>query len=467
MVPFPHLQSDGSRSPRLTWVLPWVLLLLTPQVGAAEEIWQFDVLRHVNGHTFEGLIVEEKPDLVVFKYVIRRPGARTTVIDLHFQKDEIQSIQRLQDKERVILAGRLAQLDRGGERERQRIRDVVLEQITWPGSQTARRYTGKLFHLESDLSEHLVRLAVVRLEDLFQAYADKFGSRRTPRQPTQVLLFRSLTDYKNRLTEAGLNILNPACYDPRTNTVLAVSDLDQRFAEYESLRAKHDSLLRELDVQEKKLRRHFFGQPPRGMMLQIIQARRSIHLLNAENESLLERQRRPFFTMLAHEAFHAYVDNHLFPTEEGGLPHWLNEGLAQVYESAVLDSGELRVGSIDARRLQTAQELLKKMQFPPVVEVLQAEPRRFQIVHRLETQASDQLFVACWALAHYLMFELKVLGAEGLNQWVTDLRRGTPPVEAFRRLVGQPLSEFEPQFYRYLGNLRPDGLSRGTPTGER
>ncbi|MCS6978121.1 MAG: DUF1570 domain-containing protein [Gemmatales bacterium] len=430
----------------------------------ADEPWRFDVLRHQNGHTFEGLIVEEKGDEIQFKHIIRRPGAKTVVLDLTFQRDEIQSIQRLAEKDRAELAARVAQLDRGGERERQRIRELVLEEIRWPNDQPARRYTCKHFLLESDLREDLVRLAVVRLEDIFQAFADRFGSRRSGGRVTLVLLFRSEKDYKERLTTLGLNILNPACFDPRSNTILAVSDFEQRAAEYEAIRAKHEALLRELESQEKKLRQHFFGKPPRGMLLSITQARRTIHLLNAENESLLERQRRPLFTLLAHEAFHAYVESHLYPAEEGGLPHWLNEGLAQVYESAVVDGGELRVGSIDARRLQVAQELLRKSQLPGVLEVLKAEPRQFQLAHRQESPATDRLFLACWGLAHYLAFHRKVLTSDRIDAYLAARKRGSSEEEAFRLLADEPLMEFEAQFRQYLQALRSDGTVR---KGER
>lgn len=426
----------------------------------AEEPWQFEVIRHQNGHAFEGLIVEEKPDEIQFKHIIRRPGAKTLVLDLTFQRDEVQSIQRLPQKERTELAGRIAQLDRGGERERQRLRDLVLDEIAWSNGQPTRRYAGQLFELQSDLREDLVRLAVVRLEDIFQAFIDRFGSRRKPTRPPLILLFRSAQDYRERLAALGLNILNPACFDPRSNTVLAVCDFEQRVAEFEALKAKHEALLRELDTQEKRLRRHFFGQPPRGMMLQILQARRSLHLLNAENESLLERQRRPLFTLLAHEAFHAYVENHLYPAEEGGLPHWLNEGLAQVYESAIVEGGELRVGSVDPRRLQAAQELLRKMQFPGLLDVLQAEPRRFQIAHRHESQATDQLFLACWALAHYLAFHHKALTPARMEGYLAARKRGSSEAEAFRALVDEPLGEFEPLFRQYVQALRPDGTVR-------
>jgi hypothetical protein len=435
-------------------------------VCLAEENWSFDVIWHRNGHSFPGLIVEERADSILFKHVLRRPGTRTLVVDLTFQRDEIRDITRLDPAARSELAARVAALDRGGEREKQRLRELALEEIRWPDGAGARRYASRYFVLEADTREEWTRLATVRLEDLFAAFAEGIGTLRTPQRPTLILIYGSLERYRERLRETGLNLLNPACFDSRSNTILAYSDLEQRLAEYEAIKTRHEGLLRDLEAQEKKLRKHFQGAPPRPMLAQLWQARRSIQLLNAENESLLERLRRPFFAVLHHEAFHAYVENHLFPAAEGGLPPWLNEGLAQVYENALVEGGELRVGSIEVARLQAVQEAVKKKQLVPLAELLTAEPRRFQVVHRTEAQATDRLYLTAWGLAHYLLLRRKAINLPRLQAYVAELNRGTAALEAFRLLADQPLEQVETDLHRYLAALKADGTLRTSAAGD-
>ena len=72
------------------------------------------------------------------------------------------------------------------------------------------------------------------------------------------------------------------------------------------------------------------------------------------NEAAFERATRQLFQTLYHEAFHAYVGNFVYPPAgkdhpdcPGELPRWLNEGMAQVFETAIFEAGELRIGHAD------------------------------------------------------------------------------------------------------------------------
>ena len=71
--------------------------------------------------------------------------------------------------------------------------------------------------------------------------------------------------------------------------------------------------------------------------------------------------------------------------------------------------------------------------------------------------------MSAWALAFYLTFERHVLGTPSLDRYVLTLQRGTDPVEAFRELAGEPLTEFERRFKEYLLDLRSDGTTARAP----
>lgn len=455
------LQHGGAKcfgALRCTLAIAALFWLLEP---ACAEEWKFDVVHLRNGNAFDGLIVEESKEAVVFKHVLRKPGARTFVLDVTFGRDEISRIDKLSDVERRDLAERVALLDRGGEKERARIRSVRLQPCPWPTNGPARLYEGKHFNLASNVREDILRMHCVRLEDMFQAYVDRFGARREPTRPIQIVLCRSVAEYQTRLRAAGLNILNPACYDPQKNLILAATELEQRTDELDKLRQKHEGLLQELDAQEKKLRRHYNGRPPREAIDELRQTRRTIQLLSAENETAFERLKQPLFTILAHEAFHAYIESFVYPIGEGGIPHWLNEGLAQMCETAVIDGGELQYGRVDPKRLAALQDAIRQKQVLRLVDLLASEPRQFQLAHQSEALVTDRLFLASWGLGYYLTFDRKLLGTESMNRWLGSLHRGTNRAEAFRDLVGQPLEPFEAQFHKYIMSLRPDGSMRG------
>jgi hypothetical protein len=193
------------------------------------------------------------------------------------------------------------------------------------------------------------------------------------------------------------------------------------------------------------------------MLAQVRQTRQRILVVNNQNRDTFERLNRPLFTTLYHEAFHAYLDNFVYPNGELPVPRWLNEGLAQIFETALVETGELRVGHVDARRLSAAQNSLRKKQFPSLEQILDSEHKDFSVAHASDAIHSDRFFQASWALAFYLTFERKLLNTPGLEAYIRLLQRGTNRREAFRELVGQPLAEFERRFHEFILALRPDG----------
>jgi hypothetical protein len=438
------------------------VLIMVPALATyvAAEDWKFDSVYLKNGHAFEGLIVEETKDAVHFKSVSRRPGSRTSVFSTVFQRDDIARLERLSDPDRQELARRIEQLEGREDRDKARMASLVVESAPFPGNGAGLKYAGKHYVLLSNAREVLVRRVCVRLDDIFQAYTDNLGAPRSPPEPTKIVLYRSVAEYQGFLRGARANILNPAFYDPAANQIVAASDLERAAEELTGRRQKHEALLTELDQYEKRLKRHFNNQPPANLMQKIQQDRRGLQMVNSENESAFERASRPLFATLYHEAFHAYLDNFVYPSREMTVPRWLNEGLAQIYETALVETGELRVGHVDSDRLAAVQEAVRKNKLLPLSELLVSQPKHFQIAHQSEALISDRYFQASWAVAYFLRFDRKLLTNEALDKYVAELHRGANPIEAFRDFVGQPLSEFEEQFRKYIVRLRADGSLR-------
>lgn len=436
--------------------LAWALALRA-------DDWKYDVIYLKNGHSFDGLVTAETKESVHFKCISRRPGSRSSVFTTVFQHDEIARIERISEPDRQELARRIEQLEGRDDKEKTRMAALTLDKVPWPNNGVAWQYTSKNFRLVSNAREDLVRRVCVRLDDIFQAYTDNLGAPRQPAQPTRIILYRSQADYINYLNSVRLSISNPAFYDPRSNQIVAASDLERAAAELQDLRQKHETLLLELDQYEKRLKKHFNNQPPANLLKKVQDDRRAIQIVNGENDSAFERASRPLFTTLYHEAFHAYLDNFVYPSNEQSVPRWLNEGLAQIYETALVETGELRVGHVDPKRLAAVQEAIRKSKIVSLPELLRSEPRNFQVAHQSEALQSDRYFQASWALAYFLTFDRKLLSNEALDRYVQELHRNAPPLEAFRDLVGEPLADFEGRFHKYILTLRPDGSLKSSP----
>ena len=431
---------------------------------AAPE-WAFDVLKLKNGVVHKGLLLEEGKGGVRFQIIRRLPGRPTVWLTVAFKKDDVLKLEKLPADERAALKAKLEEIDPSPEAEARRADRIDLKPIEWGGRKNAGlRYESDYFTLESDAPEEVARRAASRLENVYAAYARFLPPRYPGGAPTVIRVYQSLAGYQQAVP-GGAGLRNPAFYDPSANRVVCGTDLKKLGDDLTRFRAEAKPFLDELARKEADVVRLYGKKPELPRHLKPLQEQRArVERAAKANEAAFERATRQLFQTLYHEAFHAYVGNFVYPPPgrnhpggPGELPRWLNEGMAQVFETAVFEAGELRVGHADRARLERVQDLLARKEFPPLRAVLTAGRDVFVVNHAGKRPAADRTYLATWALASYLMFDRRVLGTPGLEDFVKAGAAGADPVKAFEALVGQPIGEFEPDFHGWLKRLLPNG----------
>ncbi|HEV3204334.1 MAG TPA: DUF1570 domain-containing protein [Gemmataceae bacterium] len=436
----------------------WMVGSLLPSVRADEE-WKFDLLRLKNGTTFQGLVLEENGNEIKFRCVRRSSGSPTVVITATFHRNEIQRIEKLDSKNREILETRLKALDPTGRGESTRMENLELEQVPWllKGDSPGLRYGSAHFELIGNTREDIVRRAAVRLEQLYVAFDRYLPPRHKAGNPTTIYLVRTLDEYQALLKKQGRNIFHPAFYDIEHNQILCASDLQRLGDEWEQVRKKHQQILDQLKETEADLNRLYKGKIPPAIREPIQAKRQEIYNANIKNDGLFREATRHLFQTLYHEAFHAYLANFVYPPQDGEIPRWLNEGLAQIFETAIVEAGELRVGHADPERLSQVKTNCRKGECLALGELLKSGSQNFLVNHASDRQISDRYYLHSWAMAFYLTFDRRLLGTPAMDQYVQSLKRGIDPAGAFQQLVGVPLGQFENDFRHYVLKLRRDG----------
>jgi len=456
-----------------------------PAPPGADE-WKYDVVYLKSGASFKGLVLARNEQWIKIKCISRRPGAPTTVITDEIPTDKIDRMVLLDPQERERLQKRLEALrneylrlatlkaklkgvDPGTRPEHPAPVDaVVLTPSPWPHDPkaTALTYESAHFHLISDSREEVVQLAAVHLEQVYAAYARCLPPRNASAQPTTILLVRSLEEYQRLLQGRGFNFFNQALYDLEKNQVVCGSDLQRLSDDLEKSRILHAKLSAELLERKAELKLAYKGNVPPEFLIPIVAGQKRIKDTEELNAACFKMARNRLFQRLYHEAFHAYLNNWVYPPSEFQVPLWLNEGLAQIFETAIFELGELRVGHADEKRLAAMREALRpdsKTKLLPLPVLLRSTATQFQVAHRSDQQVSDDYYLASWGLTHYLTFDRKMLGCKAMDDYVRALKRpGTDPLAAFQDLVGKPLPAFEKEYLRYLNSLRPDGTSPRT-----
>ncbi len=448
-----------------------------PDALTAAE-WAYDVIHLKNGNVLKGLILQEQPQALTFQHISRKPGRPTLVFSSTVQRSEIQRIDKLSPSERDKLKDRLVQLEAFA----QQLEQIVLQRVAWEKTPNAAwYYESDYFTLTSDAPEETVRLAASRLEQIYAAYVRFLPPRHKGGKPTTIVLFRSKDDYYRRLDADGRKFRNPAFYDPSTNRIWCGSDLQRMGEDLERVRLEHQRLRDELHKQELEFRRLYSNPKDLARHLAPLHAyRRQIAEVDRKNLATFDRATQQLFSLLYHEAFHAYLANFVYrplppqtrPNEAfpGELPVWLNEGLAQIFQSALVEGNELRVGHVETPRWTTLRQTVKSGQMLPVRQLLKLDPKWFRVEHHADSFDSEKMsahraYQTSWAVAFYLMFERRLLGTPALDRFVCSVQTGEDAVVAFEQLVGASIDQFEKDLAKYLLRLQPDGSVSETLSG--
>jgi hypothetical protein len=469
------------------FVIPWSLVghwsLGISQEGPVgiRSKWAYDEVALANGARFQGIILKESPAGIEFQVIRRLPGRPTVTLTTFFAAREVARVGRLSPAERAVLKRKLAALDLTGSGARKRMEALDLTPTDWLGRPgAARRYESEQFVLVSGAADEVTRRAAVRLEQIYAAFARVLPPRHPSGLPTTVLLAGRTADYEALLGGPAGRVLNPAVYDPARNRIVCGTDLTRLGEELTATQKRHAAERARLDGYEADVRLLYKGMPADLSRFEEIIARERRRVIEADhaNGRKFDEATRRLFALLYHEAFHSYAATFVYPPlpaadvragkGTGELSRWLNEGLAQLFEGAVVEGTELRVGPPDARRLEKVQDLLRGKGAPAglvsLADLLRAGKDSFLAVHADQRSAADRAYLTSWALTYWLTFDKRAVGAGAFEEYLVVVNSGGDPVAAFEKWVGKDVRSAEKELHDYLRRLRVDG-SVAPPVG--
>ena len=267
-----------------------------------------------------------------------------------------------------------------------------------------------------------------------------------PRQvapPTRILLVRSQKEYrellgKSRAYVSQSRVLRPR--PPRNRLLLRPGTLWRKSWSRQPAPTSAN-LANDCGGEDRKLDREYRGNIPQTLLKPLTQKIAALDDADRANERQFEDNTKRFFETLYHEACHAYVGSFVYAKTDK-MPSWLQEGLAQIFETAILDGMEFRVGHLDLARVERVRNASRRGELPGLIGLLHAGPRQFIANHTQEKAATDCYYLTAWALAHYLVFDREMLGTPELDRYVAALAAGADPIAAFEQLVGESPANF-------------------------
>jgi hypothetical protein len=405
--------------------------------------WPFDEFTHANGALFRGMILSENADGIRFQVVTRKPGRPTVTLTTLFTPAEVGTIKRISPADRALLKARLAELDPTGRGERARMEAIAFEPAEWLGKpDAARKYSSDHFVLATDAGDEIGRRAAVRLEQMFAALTRYLPPAKPRDAPTTVYLCAKPEAYRQLL--GATPVLNPAIFDPAKNRIVCGSNLVALGDRLTGTRLHHQRQYQALDEYEASVRKLYRDQKVDldRFLAAVAAERKRVALAEVANDAAFDAATKRLFAVLYHEAFHAYAH-----ATGRSLPRWLDEGLAQLFETAVIDAGELHVDVPDAARLKAYAKSP-----PPVRDALTAKADDFLAKHALDRAASERAYLASWATAYGVLVATPSLDGPAFAAF---LESKADPVAAFEAWVGMSCDDWDKSLRKRLSAAGP------------
>jgi len=144
---------------------------------------------------------------------------------------------------------------------------------------------------------------------------------------------------------------------------------------------------------------------------------------------------------LRHEAFHQWAYESIGP----GLPVWINEGLAQVFEHGVRVDDTIVLGELPEVKLKIVREAIARGELFDFARILRMDGREW-FRQMDDREAGRLLYAQCWLMVHFLVY------AEGTDG--RPLYRGR-----FNDLLRDVASGQPARFEQWAVALRPSVVS--------
>ena len=467
--------------------VPPAAVPVPPSAGlalASGEDWKFEELHLKSGRTLPGLIKGEDAAGVDFLEV-RRPADRPMFLVMfwRFPADKIDHLTRLPEPDRKLLTSRVEAFQNRDLGAAVGQAKIHLEHTgadddgVWHyGSETWLMPDKRPWLLlDSTADEETTRRSILRIEQMFAAYSEIVPPRTHPVKPLSVNLFGTMREYNAYLSTLGLKqVQNPAFFAVGENLLAAGSELSAYAQQMKEVRRRHAALRADYERRKAMMPARLaalraslaaggVSAADQHTAVQLSQNRwqgelddinRQINAADRLNLEEFDKVTAGMFARLFHEAFHAYLENYVFPQRDHDVPRWLNEGLAQIFETGQLEAGTLRLDAPHAERLERLQADLRSDEPLSLAQVLRADGREFLVYHPGGEAASKRYYLYSWGLAYYLAFRQPVLETAALDRYVDPTAAKSDPVARFEKLVGMPLNQFESRWQAEMLKLK-------------
>ena len=168
------------------------------------------------------------------------------------------------------------------------------------------------------------------------------------------------------------------------------------------------------------------------------------------------RSRATTRSTLQHEGFHQFA----YDQFGRRLPAWMNEGLAQYFEDAVLLERGFELGLADPDRITLVRTALQNGSALPLASLFKLRGHDWHNTLTTNETRAGLLYAQAWSLVYYLIHGEHGAYQPALEKYLGLLSEGLEHDDAFRRAFGpDAIRQIEPGWKRFAGKQLPDAVT--------
>ena len=166
--------------------------------------------------------------------------------------------------------------------------------------------------------------------------------------------------------------------------------------------------------------------------------------------------REQVFNTLQHEGFHQFAHSKM-GTE---LPLWVNEGLAEYFGSAIVVKDKVRLGIVDADRIEKLRQAIDARRAIDFDELLNTDSQQWFNNMNSGSPKGHLQYDQSWAIVHFLIHGDRGKYQKAFSNYLVLISRGRDHIQAFRESFGTTeTAPFARRWERFMGEVEADDYS--------
>lgn len=171
------------------------------------------------------------------------------------------------------------------------------------------------------------------------------------------------------------------------------------------------------------------------------------------------RSRRRTFEVLQHEGFHQFAWHAIGPK----LPVWLNEGLAQYFESAIITDGRMSLGITRTLKIEKMRNAIDAKENLPLNQLIRITGEQWAKTLRKTPDHSSLLYAQAWSVTYFLIHGQDGKNKTKLAEYLRRLSEGERADQAMLMAFGPGgLADLENDWRAYALKQHPNNVAQAT-----